>query len=130
MNACCTNAGAESYPLRRRLSVTRGDVLSLSFYISFGGSPGIMTEDSEAFFAVSSGDEVILLKRFNRSAQDGDGYIVLSLLPRDTEELEPGCYDYEAEFRFSPDCVVTAMKGTLEVSGDMITREVRRSLDN
>lgn len=121
---------AGSYPVRRGLRITRGDVLSLSFYISFGGQPGIMTEDSEAFFAVRSGPDILLLKRFNRTAQNENGYIVLTLLPRDTEEIEPGCYEYEAEFRFSPDNVITAMKGTLEITENMITREVRQSVDN
>ena len=114
------------YPVWERLSVMRGDTFAHAVRVCFGGQAGMLGEGGKVYWALRSDRGTELIKTYSAAEQDENGFVTLALLPSETARLTPGLYGHEAEFRFSETAVITAVEGMLEVSGDIITKEVRK----
>ena len=123
----CSSCAADSdYPVWKALSLTRGDSFEMTVRVKSDGIPVTLGADGRAYWQFSKPDGSCLLRKvFTGTSQDGEGYVTLSLLPAETADIAPGCYEYEIEFCVSEELVITAVRGVAEIRGDIITPDER-----
>lgn len=126
-SGCSINSADNNYPVWRALSLTRGDSFEMTVRVLSEGVPVTLGAEGRVYWQFRKTDGSDLLRKvFTGTSQDGEGYVTLSLLPGDTAEISPGCYEYEIEFCVSPDeLVITAVRGVAEICGDIITPDER-----
>ena len=126
----CQSAGADGYPVWKRFQIVRGDTFAFSTRVCFSGVPEMLDDSGRVTLALTSDKGAQNLYRFTSEDQDENGYVSISLLPEETAALSVGRYNFEVEFYFSDELVVTALVGVIDVLEDTITEEVRNNGGN
>ena len=115
---CCNIESASPTEVRAYTTI-RGDTFATSVRTRFDGVPEMLGEQGVVRLKIWNEDNTAIQKSFFAEDQSEDGYVNIVLTPAETEELN-GLYEYEVEFRFSSELVVTALRGTLNVKTDHI----------
>lgn len=97
--------------------------------INDDGAP-VFYADSRVWFGVFRGGNPAILKNYDGSARDENGYIICGLTPAESAQLAAGDYDYEVECCIDDENDYTAIVGTLTVRADLITAEVRDEFES